>query len=331
VEIDFQPFTETARMLYDGPWVAERLSALRTFFETQPQSFFPTTRTIFERAGKFSAVDTFVAMRTMEKHRKEVERIWVNSKLHALVLPTASVTPTIAGVNEFPYMYNTLLGYYTNYVNLLDLCGMAVPNGFLPSGVPSGVTFIAPAWHDNLAYFLGRRFQIARSLPMGATGYKLPQRSTDLAFNLNSTVEEQYIHVAVAGAHMSGYSLNHQLLSLDGKFSGEMKTTPNYKIYDITKSGDKIARPGIVRVSEGGIPVEVEVWRMSVANFGKFMQMLKPPLSIGLVDLDNGTKAHGFLCENVGITGARDISEFGGWRKYTSANSRKDKKEKKDT
>jgi len=326
VEIDFQPFTETARMLYDGPWVAERLSALRTFFETQSQNFFPTTRTIFERAGKFSAVDTFVAMRTMEKHRKEVERIWVNAKLHALALPTASVTPTIAGVNEYPYMYNTLLGYYTNYANLLDLCGMAVPNGFLPSGVPSGITFIAPAWQDNLAYFLGRRFQAARNLTMGHTNYRLPQRSTDLTYNLAST-EQQYIHVAVVGAHMSGFGLNHQLLSLDGKFSGEHKTTPNYRIYDITRPGDKVARPGLVKVNEGGVAVDVEVWRMGVANFGKFMQNLKAPLSIGLVDLDNGTKAHGFLCESVGVNGARDISEFGGWRKYTANSKKKDKKD----
>jgi len=315
-------------MLYDGPWVAERLSALPKFYETNSQNFHPTTRAIFERAGRFTAVDTFIAMREMEKHRKEVERIWLDANLHALILPTCSVTPTISGVLEYPYWYNTLLGYYTNYANLLDMCGMAVPNGFLPSGMPSGITFIGQAWQDNLVYFLGRRFQMARNLKMGATNVPLPQRSTDPNYNLNY-VEENYIHVAVAGAHMSGFPLNHQLLSLDGKFSGECKTVPAYRLYDITKAGEKIARPGVVRVPEGGAPIQVEVWRMTTKNFGKFMQNLKAPLSIGMIDLDNGTKVHGFVCENVGLQGSRDITEFGGWRNYLASTS--SKKEKKET
>jgi len=268
-------------------------------------------------------------MREMEKHRKEVERIWLDARLHALVLPTCSVTPTIAGVLENPFWYNTLLGYYTNYANLLDMCGMAVPNGFLPSGMPSGITFIAQAWQDNLAYFLGRRFQLARGHKMGATNFQLPQRSTDSNYGL-SYVEENYVHVAVCGAHMSGFGLNHQLLALDGKFSGEWKTAPAYRLYDITKSGEKVARPGLVKVADGGVPVQVEVWRMSSKNFGKFMQNLKPPLAIGMVDLENGQKVHGFVCENIGLSGSRDISEFGGWKQYIASSSPA-KKEKKDT
>jgi len=316
VEFDFQPFTETGRLLYDGPWVAERLSAMRTFFEGHSQDFFPVTRAIFERASQFTAVDTFDAFKRLGALSHQVEKVWTTAGLNAIVVPTSSVTPSIQEVLDYPFWYNTVLGYYTNYVNLLDLCGMAVPNGFLPgSGMPNGLTFIAPAWHDNLTYYFGRTFQKARNLSMGATGHSLPARS------LGDTVsypllEHEFVSVAVVGAHMSGLPLNKQLQELSAKLSETARTAPVYRLYDITKAGEKVARPGLVRVAEGGVAVELEVWKMTAKNFGKFMLNLKSPLSIGLVELANGKKVHGFLSESIVAASSRDISSFGGWRKY---------------
>jgi len=174
VEIDFRPFTETARSLYEGPFIAERLSPLKEFYASNAKDCHPVTASILERGKSFSAADTFTAFRRLEKLKKEAWKIWRTAGLHALIVPTTSVTPTIHSIEQVPISYNTVLGYYTNFVNLLDMCGMAVPNGFLPSGVPNGVTFLAPAWEDELTYQLGRRFQYVRNLPLGATTFNLP-------------------------------------------------------------------------------------------------------------------------------------------------------------
>jgi len=174
VEIDFRPFNETARSLYEGPFISERLSTLKEFYTNNPDACHPVTASILERGKLYSATDTFTAFRRLEKLKKEAWKIWRTNQLNALLVPTTSVTPTIHATQQVPISYNTVLGYYTNFVNLLDMCGMAVPNGFLPSGVPNGVTFIAPAWHDELTYRLANKFQKIRNLPLGATGFPLP-------------------------------------------------------------------------------------------------------------------------------------------------------------
>jgi len=318
VEFDFHPFSETGRLLYDGPWVAERLSGLRTFWEGHSKDFFPVTHKIFERANQYSAVDTFDAYKKLGSLAHQYELEWQTQRLNIIMVPTASVTPTVQEVLDHPFWYNTVLGLYTNYVNLLDLCGMAVPNGFLPSGVPNGVTFLAPAWHDNLTYFFGRKFQRARNLPVGATGHSLPARSQEDSFKVQ-LLEQDFVSVAVVGAHMSGLPLNKQLLELEAKLSETIKTAPVYRLYDITKPGEKVARPGLVRVESGGAAIELEVWKLSAKNFGKFMLNLKAPLSIGLVELANGKRVHGFLSESIVTAGSKDISSFGGWRKYIAS------------
>jgi len=175
VEIDFRPFTETARSLYEGPFIAERLSTLKEFYEANKDACHPVTASILERGKLYSACDTFQAFRRLEKLKKESWKIWKTADIDVLLVPTTSVTPTIHSIKEVPISYNTVLGYYTNFVNLLDMCGMAVPNGFLPSGVPNGVTFLAPAWQDELTYKLGKQFQNIRNLPLGATGYSIPE------------------------------------------------------------------------------------------------------------------------------------------------------------
>jgi len=175
VEFDFRPFTETARSLYEGPFIAERLSSLRDFYASNPTACHPVTASILERGKLYTAADTFVAFRRLEKLKKEAWKIWATAELDAIVVPTTSVTPTIHAIEQVPISYNTVLGYYTNFVNLLDMCGMAVPNGFLPSGVPNGITFLSAAWCDEFTYELARKFQSIRNLPLGATGFNLPK------------------------------------------------------------------------------------------------------------------------------------------------------------
>jgi len=266
-----------------------------------------------EKGKQYSAVDTFIGMRRMEKMRKEAWRVWKNAGLHALVVPTTSITPTLDQVRQVPVGYNTVLGYYTNFVNLLDMCGMAVPNGFMPSGVGSGITFIAPAWEDELTYRLGRQFQAIRNLPLGATEFHAPPLAQ---IEINS---KPSIQVAVCGAHMTGLKLNKQLTDVGASLAFSTRTAPSYRMFDISKPGDKIKRPGITRVGSSGAAVEVEVWNVPVSQYGAFLQNLKEPLTIGIVELEDGKKVQGFVCEAHATADAADITSYGGWRNYVNS------------
>lgn len=173
VEIDFTPFTETARILYEGAYLSQRLSSLKDFFAQKPNSIWPITKKIIERGADFSAVDLFIAERKLEHLRRQAYQIWAEADIDMLVVPTASITPTISEVLNLPGNINTMLGYYTNFVNLLNLSALAVPNGFLPNGMPQGITLIGKAFQDRNLAVLGRRFQEANDLELGKTGFRL--------------------------------------------------------------------------------------------------------------------------------------------------------------
>jgi allophanate hydrolase len=231
---------------------------------------------------------------------------------YALIIPTASVTPTIHEVLEVPVGLNTVLGLYTNFVNLLDLCAMAVPNAFLPSGMPTGITIVGKAFDDHFVYQVGRFFQSARNLPLGATDFKLPEKSQNVA---SIELLHEYIDLAVCGAHMKDLPLNKQLLQLGGTLVKATKTTPDYRLYDI--SSKDLKRPGMIRTTNGnGASIDVEVWRIPRLRASDFLEKVKAPLTLGTVQLKDGSAVKGFLCENYVTSESNDISSFGGWREY---------------
>ena len=167
VEIDFSPFREAAELLYSGPWVAERWVALKDFLIAHPQSMFPVTKTIVSKGANFSAADAFEAQYTLEDCRRRALREW--KKMNVLLTPTASALYTIEAVNAEPVALNSRLGYYTNYVNLLDCCALALPAGFDDSSLPFGVTLIAPAYKDGALAELGARYHRIVGGHLGAT------------------------------------------------------------------------------------------------------------------------------------------------------------------
>jgi allophanate hydrolase len=312
VPIDFTPFTEVARILYDGPWISERLSALQDFYNSNKDDIHPVTRGLLTKGHQYSAVQTFLGMRRLEKLRREAHEIWDEAGLDALIVPTASVTPTIHEVLEVPVGLNTVLGLYTNFVNLLDLCAMAVPNTFLPSGMPTGITIIGKAFDDHFVYQVGRFFQSQRNLSLGATEHKLPEKSQNIA---KIELLHEYIDLAVCGAHMKDLPLNKQLLQLGGSLVKALKTTPEYNLYDI--SSPDLKRPGMVRAAKGkGSAIEVEVWRIPRLRASDFLEKVKAPLTLGTVELEDGTSVKGFLCESYITSPENDITSFGGWRSY---------------
>ena len=309
VEFDDAPFLETAKLLYEGPWVAERMAALERIFRTDPEAILPVTRGIIANADKFSAVDAFKAQYRLGELRRATEPLWRD--IDAMVLPTAPTIYTVEQVNADPVALNSRLGHYTNFVNLLDLAALAVPAGFRPDGLPFGITLIGPAWHDAALASLGQRFTHALDLPLGATNHRLPPER-------KHAETSGAVVVAVFGAHLSGMPLNRQLTDSGARLIAASSTAPKYRLYEIA---GPMARPGLVRVANGdGRSIETELWSLSRPALGELVAATEVPLCIGNVELSDGTWVKGFLCEAEAVTSARDISEFGGWRRFLAAN-----------
>lgn len=316
VEVDFAPFLETARLLYGGPWVAERYHAIGAFIETQPQSVFPVTRAITLQGSKPSAVDAFAALYRLKSLQRQCSPAW--DEVDVMLTPTAGFQPTIAAVQADPLQLNTDLGYYTNFMNLLDYAAVAVPAAFRPDGLPFGVTLFAPAGQDAALLELAARWQQATGLPLGATGQRLPDAAAKSAAPTAAAPDR--VRVAVCGAHLSGLPLNAQLLERGARLLGSVRSAAEYRFYAL--AGGPPLRPGMVRVGEGGASIEMEVWDLPLSRFGSFVAGIPAPLAIGKVRLDDGSEVCGFVCESAGVDGAEDITSYGGWRAWLASRSR---------
>jgi allophanate hydrolase len=311
VEVDLRPFLETARLLYEGPWVAERYVAIRDFFEKSPEALHPVTHQIIAGGARPTAADAFAAYYRLKELRRVTEAAW--REIEVLVTPTAARHYTIAEMLADPIRLNSNLGAYTNFMNLLDLSGVAIPVGFQADGLPFGITLAAPAFSDAGLLSLGDEIHRAANLSLGATKARMPTKRA-VAY-ASSTVK-----VAVCGAHMSGLPLNGQLVDRGGRLVRATRTAPHYRLYALP--GGPPRRPGMVRAS-GGRAIEVEVWELPTSAFGGFVDAILPPLAIGAVELADGEWVKGFVCENYGLADAADVTEFGGWRRYIEETKRR--------
>jgi len=306
VEFDLEPFYETARLLYEGPWVAERYLVIRNLLASSPDAIHPVTREITAAGARLTAADTFAALYRLQGLRRIAERTFAN--IDALVLPTAPTAYSTAQVLANPIELNSRLGTYTNFVNLLDLCGLALPAAIRPDDIPFGITLLAPAGKDALLASIGRVFHANTRLKLGSKGLSQPP----LAVLPTHAGEE--IAIAVVGAHLSGMALNGELQGLGGRLLEEAATAPDYLLYALDTTPPK---PGMLRVEPGaGSRIKLELWALSVASFGKFVAAIPPPLSIGTIRLADGRGVKGFIVEPAAVNGARDISSFGGWRAF---------------
>jgi allophanate hydrolase len=307
VEFDLEPFYETARLLYEGPWVAERYLVIRDLLASSPEAIHPVTREITIAGARLSAADTFAALYRLQTLRKTAERAFAG--IDALVLPTAPTVYSTAQVLANPIELNSRLGTYTNFVNLLDLCALALPSAIRPDDAPFGITLLAPAGWDAQLASIGRVFHADTRLPMGARS--LPQ---PLLAGLPAGARGDEIAIAVVGAHLSGMALNGELKALGGRLLEATATSADYRLFALATTPPK---PGMLRVDPGkGLSIELEIWALSAAAFGKFVAAIPPPLSIGTVRLADGRGVKGFIVEPAAVNGARDISSFGGWRAF---------------
>ena len=294
VETDFAPLFEVAALLYEGPWVAERHAVVQKLLAAQPEALDPAVRQVIARAADLSATETFEAMYRLRALQARLRTLW--NDIDLLMVPTAPGHPTFEEVQADPLGVNARLGTYTNFVNLLGWCALALPAGRTALGLPFGITFIAAANCDAaLLAFAGRwRKEEPAAGPWPATQPTLP--------------------IAVVGAHLSGLPLNGQLLEHGAVLREATHTAPHYRLYALP--GTQPAKPGLQRVAEGGAAIELEVWDMPQAEVGSFLALIPPPLGLGSVQLADGRQVHGFLCEAHALAGARDISHHGGWRAY---------------
>jgi allophanate hydrolase len=296
VEVDYEPFAEAARLLYEGPWIAERYAAVGSFVAGNRSEVDPIVRQVIMTAREHTAIDAFRAAHRLAELRLITRGTWGDG-VDALLLPTVPTMFTAAQIADEPIVRNALLGAYTNFVNLLDLCAVAVPGGLRDDGLPSGVSLVAPAGADASLLALAARWNDEAAVPG-------PEPGT--------------VRLAVVGAHLSGEPLNHQLVGLGGALVETVNAAPGYRLYALPDT--EPAKPGLV----GGGPldgpgIELEVWALPVEGFGRLVAGVPAPLVIGTVALEDGRCVKGFLCEADAVAGALDITSHGGWRRYRSS------------
>jgi allophanate hydrolase len=306
VTLDFAPFDEAARLLYEGPWVAERYAAIEDFIATHPEALHPVTRAIIEPGRDASAVATFKAQYRLAALRRRADALLAD--LDLVMTPTAPTIYRLDEVEADPVRLNSRLGHYTNFMNLLDLAAVAVPGGFGSNGLPYGVTLFGPAFSDGALSVYGQRLHESLGLPLGATGRPLQAAEVPGASG--------YTKLVVCGAHMSGLPLNHQLTGREGRLLRQTRTAPCYRLYALP--GGPPHRPGLVRQASGGAAIDVEVWELPTQHVGSFLKGIPAPLGLGTVALEDGTTETGFICEGYDIEGAEDITTLGGWRAFVA-------------
>jgi allophanate hydrolase len=320
VRIDFSPFLELSALLYEGSWVAERFVTLEPLLRCNPDTVHPTVRALVERAANFTAADTFRAEYRRARLASLIEKAM--NHLDGLLVPSAPTTFTIDEVLRDPIGLNAKLGIYSSFANFADMCALALPAGIRADGLPAGITLLARAWHDRALAGFGLLWQRCLSeatidSTLGATGqrYHAPGNARPPAANT--------IRIAVVGAHLKGMPLNHQLTSRGAAFVEATETADDYRLFALADCLPP--KPGLVRAAagEGGASIELELWDVPTALFGSFTEEVPPPLGIGNVILRDGRIVKGFICEQYGLTGAREITSFGGWRAYLASLQRK--------
>jgi allophanate hydrolase len=309
--VSFEPFLAAARLLYGGPWVAERYAAVGAFIDAHRDDVNPVVRDIVLAARGIPGADVFSATYTLAELRRQAEVTFRD--VDALLMPTTDSHPTLAAVAENPVEENARLGRYTNFVNLLDLAGVAVPAGFTEHELPFGITLVGPAFSDRHLLALGDRLHRVIEPTFGATG--APVRATPLGAEAHAKSE---ILLAVAGAHLSGQPLNHELTNRGARLLRTTRTAASYRLYAL--AGTVPPKPGLVRAPDfSGPGIEVEVWALAPAAFGSFVSGVPAPMVIGTTVLADGTSVKGFSCEPYSVAGSAEITDFGGWRAYLAS------------
>lgn len=311
VAFDYAPFAEIAALLYEGPWLAERLAALEKLLTQKPEAIEPTVRALVESARKFSAVDAFRGQYRLRDLLRRAEK--EAEKFDFLLLPTAPTLHKVEAMRADPVRLNAQFGLYTNFVNFVRMAAIAVPAGFRADGLPFGVTLIGPEHSDEALAPFAAAFHAASGCGAGAAREVL---SAETPSPLDSRIE-----IVVVGAHLTGQPLNPQLTEGGGWLVEATRTAPDYRLYALANTVPP--KPGLAHEPGfAGPGLEVEVWSLPADAFGRFVAAIPAPLGVGKVTLASGRQVSGFLCEGFALRDAREITAHGGWRGFLAAKAR---------
>ncbi|KAK9462206.1 uncharacterized protein V1516DRAFT_674026 [Lipomyces oligophaga] len=319
---DFSVLYKLAACLYEGPWVGERYTVIADLIKSNPGAIDPVVLGIVKKAENFTAADYF----TYEYLRKDLERAIEKQfgDFDGFIVPTAPLNPTFEELAKEPVQVNSYQGTYTNFVNFADMSALAIPAGFRDDGLPFGVTLISRTFNDYALLDLAQRFLAPTSRRLGNTDiFTKPEVDDKLISSLPKIVKSKdTMELAVVGAHLSGLPLNWQLSELNATLAYKTSTSSNYRLYHLSNTTPP--KPGLRRILPGheslvGEKIELEVYDIPSENFGAFISLVPPPLAIGSVELENGHWVKGFVCEENGFDGAKDVTKFGGWRSYVQS------------
>ena len=293
VPFDVTPLLAAAKLLYGGGFVAERLAAFGALLEPDGPHLDPVVRSIVLGARALSAADAFDGFDRLARLRGPALQAFAGAD--ALLLPVTPCHPTLAEVAADPIGVNARLGTYTNMVNLLDLCAVAVPAGVRDDGLPFGVQLIAPAFADRPLLELAGRW-LGEPVDPPIVG---PDRTL----------------LAVAGAHLSGQPRNGDLVELGGRLHSRVRTADGYRMLRVP---GPFPRPGLVRDGGAG-GIEMELWELPQQGLAPLLSTVAPPLAFGAIELDDLRSVTGFVATET--DDAEDITAFGSWRAYLASRS----------
>ncbi|MGY6551272.1 MAG: allophanate hydrolase [Erythrobacter sp.] len=297
IEIDITPLLAAARLLYGGPWVAERTAAIADLLAQRPEAIDPVVREVIAAGQPMLATQLWEGIYHLADLKRHADIMW--QMIDMLVCPTTGPTYRVAELAAAPIALNSNLGFYTNFVNLLDMAALAVPAGARGNATGFGITLIGPAGSDLALIDHAANYLAAAALP--------PLPPLDFGDRMET------IKLAVVGAHLKDMPLHWQLTSRNAAFVGAFQSAPSYRLYAMADSVPP--KPALVH-AEDGAAIALEVYELGLAEFGSFVAEVPPPLAIGTVTLEDGSSVKGFVAEPRALKGAEDITHYGGWRAY---------------
>jgi allophanate hydrolase len=309
--VDYTPFAQAAALLYQGPWVAERLAAVGDFFAARRDDMNPVVAGIIGQGEQYSAVDAFNGAYRLAELRRQAE-VELDG-YDFLLVPTTPTMPTLADLEHEPVLANSKLGHYTNFVNFFDMAALSIPMLPRSDGLPAGITLVGACGTDQLLAAAAQALQAMLEGEVAAPGAVIAL--APLPFN------EPTVQLAVVGAHLQGQPLNWQLTERGARKMETTRTAPRYRLHAL--AGSTPAKPGLQRCKPGvdGVAIEIEIWELPLRRFGELVAEVPAPLAIGSLEVADGRWVKGFVCESFALDDAQDISDHGGWRSYLAQRS----------
>ncbi|MBS1206136.1 MAG: allophanate hydrolase [Proteobacteria bacterium] len=289
--------------MYEGPWVAERYHVVGPLIEKQPDAVLPVIKAVLSNAPSTDAVAAFNAQYRLQAYKAQCDALLTD--LDCVLTPTYPRPVTLSGLADEPVKRNADLVYYTNFMNLLDYAAVAVPNGMMANGLPSGVTLFGRAFTDQ--YLLSLADAMQRNASLALPG----GRKMAAAVPANAASHDR-LALVVCGAHLDGLALNGQLRQRGATLLRATRSAPRYRLYALADG----KRPAMVRDEQQGAAIAVEVWELPHSEVGSFLAGIPAPLGLGKVELEDGRWLSGFICENYGLQGAQEVTSYGGWRAW---------------